>query len=65
MRNIFLIAKREFLATVATRAFIIGLLIVPAMVVLLGMVMPRLFNFREHENPGRHSGDRSDRPHHA
>lgn len=46
MRNVFHIAKREFLATVATRAFVIGLLIVPAMVVLMGMVMPRLFNFR-------------------
>ena len=46
MRNIFHIAKREFLATVATRAFVIGLLIVPAMFALLAMLIPRLFNMR-------------------
>jgi ABC-type Na+ efflux pump permease subunit len=46
MRNIFNIAKREFLATVATRAFVIGLLIVPAMFALLAMLIPRLFNMR-------------------
>jgi ABC-type Na+ efflux pump permease subunit len=46
MRNIINIAKREFLATVATRGFIIGLLIVPAMVGLLALIIPRLFNFK-------------------
>ncbi|MBP1623113.1 MAG: hypothetical protein H6Q07_1133 [Acidobacteria bacterium] len=46
MRKIFDIAKREFLATVATRAFVIGLLIVPAMFVLFGMFAPKLFNLR-------------------
>jgi ABC-2 type transport system permease protein len=46
MRNIFNIAKREFMATVATRAFVIGLLIVPAMLLLMASVAPRLFNFR-------------------
>jgi len=44
MRNIYNIAKREFLATVATRAFVIGLLIFPAMIVLFGAVFPKLFN---------------------
>jgi ABC-2 type transport system permease protein len=52
MRNIFNIAKREFLATVATRAFIIGLLIVPAMMALLILVIPRLFNFGNFEVRG-------------
>lgn len=46
MRNIYNIAKREFLATVATRAFVIGLLIFPAMIVLFGAVFPKLFNIR-------------------
>jgi ABC-2 type transport system permease protein len=46
MKNIFNIAKREFLATVATRAFIIGLLIMPAILALLGLVIPRMFNIR-------------------
>jgi ABC-type Na+ efflux pump permease subunit len=46
MRNIFNIAKREFMATVATRAFIIGLLIVPAIAGLLALVIPRLFNIK-------------------
>jgi ABC-2 type transport system permease protein len=42
MRNIFNIAKREFLATVATKAFVIGLLIVPAMAGLMALVIPRM-----------------------
>ncbi len=46
MRNIFNIAKREFLATVATRAFIIGLLIVPAIIGVLILVIPRVFNIK-------------------
>ena len=42
MRSIISIAKREFMATVATKAFIIGLLIMPAMLALLAIVIPRL-----------------------
>jgi ABC-2 type transport system permease protein len=52
MRSIFNIAKREFMATVATRAFIIGLLIMPAMFALMGMVMPRMFNIRSMKMQG-------------
>ncbi|MEJ2110291.1 MAG: ABC transporter permease [Acidobacteriota bacterium] len=44
MRKIFLIAKREFIATVATRAFVIGLLILPAMIGLFALIGPHLFN---------------------
>jgi ABC-2 type transport system permease protein len=46
MRNIWSIARREFLATVATRAFVIGLLIVPAIIAFLILVIPRFFNFK-------------------
>ena len=52
MKSIFSVAKREFLATVATRAFIIGLLIFPAMLVLMGILMPRLFNMKGIEIKG-------------
>ena len=62
MRSILNIAKREFMATVATRAFIIGLLIMPAMLALMGMVMPRLFNIRSMKIQGQLLSDRSDRP---
>jgi len=44
MNNIFLIAKREFIATVATRAFVIGLFILPVMIGLFALIGPRLFN---------------------
>jgi ABC-2 type transport system permease protein len=46
MSNILSIAKREFMATVATKAFVIGLLILPAIIALSVLVAPRLFNFK-------------------
>ncbi|MDM7997445.1 MAG: ABC transporter permease [Acidobacteriota bacterium] len=46
MRNVWNIAKREFLATVATRAFIIGLLIMPVLGGILVLVLPRAANIR-------------------
>jgi ABC-2 type transport system permease protein len=52
MRSILLVAKREFMATVATRAFIIGLLIVPVMAVLGALVLPRLFNIKNMQAKG-------------
>jgi ABC-2 type transport system permease protein len=52
MKNIFLIAKREFLATVATRAFIIGLLIMPAMIGLFALIGPRLFSPKNFQAKG-------------
>ena len=52
MRNIYLIAKREFLATVATRAFIIGLFILPAMIALFAIIGPHLFNVRDFQLKG-------------
>ncbi len=44
MSKIWLIAAREFVATVFTKAFLIGLLIFPAMIVIGVMVVPRLFS---------------------
>ncbi len=52
MRNCFRIAKREFVATVATRAFVIGLLIVPAMIAVIALIGPRLFNFQDFQLQG-------------
>ena len=46
MSPVWQIAGREFIATVFTKGFVIGLLIVPAVGVLLALVMPRLFGDR-------------------
>lgn len=43
MNNIFLIARREFMATAVSRAFIIGLLILPAIITFFALIGPRLF----------------------
>src|SRR5262249_44874635 len=42
MRKIALIALRDFAAAVASRAFIVGLLIAPASLALLMLLVPRL-----------------------
>jgi len=44
MNKILLIALREFVATVFSKAFVIGLLVVPALIALGFVIMPRLFN---------------------
>jgi ABC-type Na+ efflux pump permease subunit len=41
-----LVAAREFIATVSTRGFIIGLLLVPAMLAFVFMVVPKIMNQR-------------------
>ena len=43
MNRVWLIAVREFVATVMTKAFIIGLLIFPAILAIMAVVGPRLF----------------------
>lgn len=43
MSKVWQIAAREFVATVFTKAFIIGLMVVPVMLVLIMVVGPRLF----------------------
>ena len=52
MKHVLLIAKREFMATVATRAFIIGLLILPTMIAIFALLGPRLFNPKNYEIKG-------------
>jgi ABC-2 type transport system ATP-binding protein len=44
MKKIFCVARREFLATVMTKAFIISVLVVPAMIGVSILVFPRLMN---------------------
>ena len=44
MRKVLVIAAREFIATVATRGFIIGWLFTPVLITLLMLAIPRLFN---------------------
>ncbi|MBN1566458.1 MAG: ABC transporter permease [Acidobacteria bacterium] len=52
MRNVLSIAKREFLSTVATRGFVIGLLITPVIAALMILIVPRLFNFKNFQVKG-------------
>jgi ABC-2 type transport system permease protein len=52
MKRVFQIAKRDFLATVSTKAFIIGLLIVPAILAVFIAFGPRLFNPRNFQVRG-------------
>jgi ABC-2 type transport system permease protein len=50
--KIFLIAKREFIAVVATRAFVIGLFILPAIIGIFALLAPRLFSNRNYQLKG-------------
>jgi len=52
MKNVLCIAKREFIATVMTRAFIIGLFILPVMIAAFALVGPRLFSSRNYQVRG-------------
>jgi ABC-2 type transport system permease protein len=52
MSKIFLIAKREFIATVATKGFLFGLLFLPAMITIFVLLGPRLFNPRDFQLKG-------------
>lgn len=53
MKKILLIARRDFLATVATRGFIIAVMLPPAMFALLFVFFPRLVNGRPPAVNGR------------
>lgn len=46
MKKIWWVARREFLATVTTRGFIVGVLLAPAMILMMILLMPRLMNER-------------------
>ena len=52
MKKILLIASREFIATVSTKAFIIGLLVMPMMIGVAAIVFPRLLNPRNFKTRG-------------
>lgn len=52
MKNILLVAQREFIATVSTKAFIIGLLFMPVMLGASAIVFPRLLNPRNFKTRG-------------
>jgi len=52
MKKILLVAVREFIATVSTKAFIIGLLIMPLMIGISAVVFPRLMNPRNFRTSG-------------
>ena len=55
MKKVLYIAKREFLTTVLTRGFLIGLLVVPLMILFMATVFPRLI--RNAEKAPRVVGD--------
>ncbi len=52
MKKIALVAGREFVATVSTKAFVIGLLIMPLMIGISIIVFPRLLNPRNFKTQG-------------
>lgn len=44
MKKILYVARRDFMATVATKGFIIGMLVAPLMIVIVVLVFPRMIN---------------------
>lgn len=46
LKKIGWVARREFIATVMTRSFVIGVLVLPAIIALLTFVMPRMMDER-------------------
>ena len=52
MKKIVLIARREFLATAGNRGFVIGLLIMPALIGLMAIIGPRLMSARSPQVKG-------------
>jgi len=52
MRRVVQIAVREFVVTVSNRAFVIGLLVMPALIAAFATLMPRLFTARDYKVEG-------------
>jgi ABC-2 type transport system permease protein len=52
MNKVFQIALREVIVTVSSKAFILGLLIMPAMIAVFALIGPRVFNFRNFKVEG-------------
>ena len=55
MKRILRVALRDFLATVATKGFIIGLFITPAIGVAVALLAPRLFNDNTYRIEGEYA----------
>lgn len=55
MKRILRIALRDFLATVVTKGFIIGLLIMPAIMALMFILGPRIFDDRNYQVEGEYA----------
>src|SRR5262245_49617121 len=53
MKKVYQIALREIVVTVSNRAFLIGLLVMPAMLSLFALFGPRLFNFQNFKVEGQ------------
>jgi ABC-2 type transport system permease protein len=53
MKKIFHIAGREFVSTVATKGFIVGLLVMPALIAVIAIAAPRLFGQRNFRAQGQ------------
>ncbi|MBN1240529.1 MAG: ABC transporter permease [Gammaproteobacteria bacterium] len=52
MSKVLQVAWREFFATVSSRAFIVGLLLLPAMGALMALIIPRAFDFDDFDVSG-------------
>jgi ABC-type Na+ efflux pump permease subunit len=53
MRRVVQVAVREFVVTVSNRAFVIGLLVMPALIAAFATIMPRLFTSRDFKVEGQ------------
>jgi hypothetical protein len=61
MNKVFQIALREIIVTVLSKAFLFGLLVMPAMIGVFALIAPRVFNFQNFKVEGEvriidHSG---------
>jgi len=52
MNKVFQVALREFVVTVSNKAFILGLLVMPAMIAIFVLIAPRVFNFQNFKVEG-------------
>jgi ABC-type Na+ efflux pump permease subunit len=53
MRRVVQVAVREFVVTVSNRAFVIGLLVMPALIAAFATIMPRMFTSRDFKVEGQ------------
>jgi len=52
MKRVILVATREFIVTVSNKAFVLGLLFMPAMIALIALIAPRVFNMQNFKVEG-------------